>query len=168
MEVCGKGWLINWLVWSHIIITPPQFYYSDSSRGSHLLHSPWAHESTVHAVLLPVPYETIIQNWLETTDHTLEMHEIVLRQKCMRWKLKGENSDLKVGNPSLKPLIGHSCAKGLLRCIYINCSLPLLPKILQSSFRLWNMTSDVCGNREWELNDLWPSRQLKLQVGCRT
>lgn len=128
MEMCGKGWLINWLVWRDIIINLPQFYYGASSRGSHLLHSPWAPESTVHVVLLPPPYETIIQNWLEKiTDRTWAVHAIVLSQAHVGWRVEGENSDLEVGSPSLKLLIGYSGAKGLLRNIRINCHPPLLP-----------------------------------------
>lgn len=80
MEMCGKGWLINWPVWRDIIINPSQFYYRASSRASHLLHGPWAPESTVCAVLLPPPHVTIIQNWLEKMKDRLGIvHEIVTK-----------------------------------------------------------------------------------------
>lgn len=44
------------------------------------------------------------------------MHEIILSQAHVGWRVDGENNDLKVGSPFLKLLIGHSGAKGLFLC----------------------------------------------------
>lgn len=166
MEVCGKGWLINWLVWRDIIINPPQFYYSDSSRGSHLLHSPWAPESTVHAGLLPPPYEPIIQNWLEKiADRKWVAHGIVLSQAHVGWGVEGDNSDLELGSPSLKLPVGYLGAKGLKKYSYQLQPAPLLQLI-----------ADLLQAREiWHLVNWWEGRMAtaryavqKLQLRCRT
>lgn len=115
MEMCGKGWLINWPVWRDIIINPSQFYYRASSRASHLLHGPWAPESTVRAVLLPPPHVTIIQNWLEKMKDRLGIvHEIVTKLGTCGMKAGVRKQWPWVGGPSLKLLIGYSGAEGLL------------------------------------------------------
>lgn len=148
MEVCGKSWLINWLVWSHIIINPPQFYYSDSSRGSHLLHSPWAPESTVHAVLLPFPYQTIIKSWLENTDHTWEVHENVISQECVRWKVEGENKQWpQGGEPIFETAYWPHRCQGPVKMILIAVH-PFFPTYCWALLDYGNITSDIFGKRE--------------------